>query len=118
MSYLTSLTRPTLAVPRNEGDIDVVAKVHEKLVEAGVGFANTWLDEKEIKEAKDQNPQLQCFLISRNLNFKLISTSSTRSEDNMAARACLGSLAAPEEFVDNLSTYVMPCLQKEYGTPQ
>lgn len=118
MSFLSTLTRPSLAFPRTADDVDVVAATHKQLTEAGLPFATTWLEEAEIQEAKDKNPQLQCFLISRNLNFKLLTAANTQKEDNMTARVCLGSQAMPEEYLTNLEQYVIPCLQKEYGNLQ
>lgn len=112
MSFLQALTRPVLAGERQESDPDLVAIVEQKLTNAQVSFAPGWRQEAEIKEAEGQNPELQRFLIGRNLTFKC----HLIPENTEAARICLNTKGSIDEFLENLDKYVVPVLKS--GIPQ
>ena len=108
MSFLEKLTAPTLAVPRQEGEVDLVKEVHERLLAANISFASTWLDQEEIKAVTDQNSGAQRIAIGRNLSYLF----RVRSPQATAERVILSSQSGHEEYLHMFDRYVIPGLKQ------
>lgn len=109
---LVPLMHPELARARTVDDPDVVQEVFERLTAAGWSGAAAWRQEREIVEAEGKAPELQRFLIARNLNAKFCGVGvDTRTE-----RIVLNAQGPLAEFLSHIETYVVPSLMRLYPT--
>ena len=106
-----TLIKPEFVAARTEVDRDLVQEVHTILKDGGVAHAATWLDEHYVKEAQEKHPDLQRFLITRNLNAKLCGHTHY---DTQAARFALHIRCDDAEYLHNLTKYVTPALATLY----
>lgn len=105
---LAEITKATLDKPREEGDTDVVEKVTNIMRKADYAQVDTWLQEKEIVEASGANPEMQRFLINRNLRIKL----GTAPVPTTVERFALDAGGNEREYLDNMKKLIIPALVK------
>lgn len=105
---LSELAKPTLERPRVDGDIDIVSLVCAEMMTQGYALVEMWCNESEIVEARDRNPDLQRFLISRNLRIKLGMSSVPTSIERFA----LDASSSNEDYLKNMRELVIPALVK------
>ena len=110
MNQLSPLVKPEFARKRTPEDINVITEVYQRLGAAGVSNLAQWLQEPELVEAADAPPELQRFLISRNLNAKFCAVGvETRIE-----RMVLNAQSSFGEYLAHIEQYVAPGLAKLY----
>ena len=103
---IADVVKPTLTKPRVDGDLDVVAAVQNVMHELQYSLELSWLQEPDIQELSTYNPDLQRFLINRNLRIKLGMASCDTSLERFALEASVGM----DDYLENLRKYVIPAL--------
>lgn len=106
-SFLENLTANTLDVPRQEGEINLVTVIAEKLTVANVSFGTTWVNDPEIASVMDQNQNVQRIAIARNLSFHF----RLKAPEATIERLVLGSKAEVSEYLKLFDDYVIPGLK-------
>lgn len=107
MSYLQALVAPTLAYPRQEGEIDLVAKIKGFLLHAGVSYATTWDSEPDIQAVADANSEVQRIAIGRNLSYRFRLTDINSTNE----RLVLVCQSPMEEYLLLVQEVVIPALK-------
>lgn len=106
MSLIEQLSQSPLNREASEHDVDLVSIVQNKLMNASISYAATWVTEPEISQAVGQNTDMQKFLISRNLVFRILSSGSSYP----IARFALNSPSDPNEYLQNFDDHVLSVL--------
>ena len=111
MSLLEPILRDTLSREKVENEIDLVDIISKKITEANLPFSQNWHQEEEIVEAVGKNSDMQRFLISRNLVFKLQAT----NEPHVLPRLCLNNNGSMSEYLELFDEHVIPALKSIDG---
>lgn len=105
---LSKLTAPTLDRPRQEAEVNAVNSVAEAMAELGYGKTNEWLNSSEIVKIKNDNSDLQRFVITRDLRVRL----GRAPVDTSIERFALEGSTSMDDWLENLKKYVIPALIK------
>ncbi len=113
MTVLSSLVRPTLERPREENEADLVAIIHEMLVNAGVvALVDIWTADPIISPQLHENSNLQQYAIARYFNLKLLEADAANT---LNTRTILNLTCDGVEFVENFRNHVLPTIVRYYG---
>jgi len=113
MTVLSSLVRPTLERPREENEADLIAIIHDLLVQAGVtAMADAWRADGIVAPQLEQNSNLQQYAIARYFNLKLLQADAAGT---LNTRTILNLTCDGVEFVENFRNHVLPVVARYYA---
>lgn len=113
MTVLSSLVRPTLERPREENEADLIAIIHDLLVQAGVtAMADAWRADSIVAPQLEQNSNLQQYAIARYFNLKLLQADAAGT---LNTRTILNLTCDGVEFVENFRNHVLPVVARYYA---
>lgn len=96
------------AIPRQEGDIDLIAVVRQLLIENGLGanIQEVYDNHIHILEGNNKNPNVQKYLLNRYFMTQLMIYAHKSSEQ----RFCLIPNGTPQQWLELFKSSVIPFL--------
>lgn len=91
---------------RQEGDIDLIKKVRDELVAAGLSqkLPDAYDNNRFIKDAVDKPSNVQCYFLNRYWSLQLMTSSKPSSEE----RFCLVSDGSMEDWLRLFKAKILP----------
>lgn len=108
MSIVEQLSNSPLNREKEPDEVDLVSIIQGKLMDASISYAQTWTSEEDVVQAIGKNTDMQKFLISRNLVYKLLLT----NDSHPIARVALNQQSDLPGYLENFELYVLPTLVK------